>query len=253
MTAQPDAPSPDTGSYEVIRLGRQAAVMVPVADFLRLRALEQAATPRELEDAEDTAAVLEWKARDAAGQTTFASADEARCRLSMPPVSLRVNYDESAALRGRHPRREHRSARHHPVRSQPGRADLRRQPRLAGHRRQRQSVQVHRHHPQHDGGRQQRADPLDEAELRVHMARQQATGGAIPRNTPNGRSGRQRRSRQSLSHQQRDLRLAVRRRQAARDAVSSRGGHARRDWRIPAALTTGFRASTVTLPAAVEQ
>jgi ketosteroid isomerase-like protein len=66
MTAQPDTPAPDTGSYEVIHLGGQAAVVVPVADFLRLRALEQAATAEDLEDAEDTAAVLEWKTRDAA-------------------------------------------------------------------------------------------------------------------------------------------------------------------------------------------
>ena len=58
--------------------------MVPVTDFLRLRVLEQAASPEELEDAEDTAAVLEWKARDAAGQTTFVRADEARRRLGMP-------------------------------------------------------------------------------------------------------------------------------------------------------------------------
>ena len=84
MTAQPAAPGPDTGSYEVIHLGGQAAVVVPVADFLRLRALEQAASPPELEDAEDTAAVLEWKARDAAGQTTLVSAHEARRRLGMP-------------------------------------------------------------------------------------------------------------------------------------------------------------------------
>jgi len=84
MTAQPAEPSPDTGSYEVIHLGGQAAVVVPVADFLRLRALEQAASPQELEDAEDTAAVLEWKARDAAGLTTFVPADEARRRLGMP-------------------------------------------------------------------------------------------------------------------------------------------------------------------------
>ena len=76
MTAQPDTPAPDTGSYEVIHLGGQAAVVVPVADFLRLRALEQAATAEDLEDAEDTAAVLEWKARDAAGQTTFVSAGQ---------------------------------------------------------------------------------------------------------------------------------------------------------------------------------
>ena len=83
MTAQPDRPGPDTGSYEVIHLGDQAAV-VPVADFLRLRALEKAATAAELEDAEDTAAVLEWKVRDAAGQTTFVPASEARRRLGIP-------------------------------------------------------------------------------------------------------------------------------------------------------------------------
>ena len=84
MTPQPGTPGPDTGSYEVIHLGGQAAVVVPVADFLRLRALEQAATPSELEDAEDTAAVLEWKAQDAAGQTTFVPADHARRRLGLP-------------------------------------------------------------------------------------------------------------------------------------------------------------------------
>jgi len=84
MTAQPAAPGPDTGSYEVIHLGGQAVVVVPLAEFLRLRALEQAASPAELEDAEDTAAVLEWKARDAAGQTTFVPAEEARRRLGLP-------------------------------------------------------------------------------------------------------------------------------------------------------------------------
>jgi hypothetical protein len=84
MTAQPHMPSPDTGSYEVIHLGGQAAVVVPLTDFLRLRALEQAAAPDELEDAEDTAAMLEWKVWDAAGQTTLVSADEARRRLGMP-------------------------------------------------------------------------------------------------------------------------------------------------------------------------
>ena len=39
MTAQPadriPASGPDTGSYEVIHLGGQAAVVVPVSDFLR--------------------------------------------------------------------------------------------------------------------------------------------------------------------------------------------------------------------------
>lgn len=84
MTAQRDVPGPDTGSYEVIHLGGQAAVVVPVADFLRLRGLERAAARQELEDAEDTAAILEWKARDTAGRTTFVTAEEARRRLGMP-------------------------------------------------------------------------------------------------------------------------------------------------------------------------
>jgi len=84
MAAEPAAPGPDAGPYEVIHLGGQAAVVVPVADFLRLRALEQGASPQELEDAEDTVAMLEWKARDAAGQTTFVPADEARRRLGLP-------------------------------------------------------------------------------------------------------------------------------------------------------------------------
>jgi hypothetical protein len=88
VTAQPDSsepaePGPDTGSYELIHLGGQAAVVVPVADFVRLRALEQAASPQELEDAEDTASVLEWKARDADGLTTFAPSYEARRRLGI--------------------------------------------------------------------------------------------------------------------------------------------------------------------------
>jgi hypothetical protein len=55
--------------------------VVPMTDFLRLGALQQAATP---EDPEDTAAVLEWKARDTAGQTRFVPASEARRRLGIP-------------------------------------------------------------------------------------------------------------------------------------------------------------------------
>jgi len=69
MTAQPadriPASGPDTGPYEVIHLGGQAAVVVPVSDFLRLQALEQAASPQELEDAEDKAALADWRAREA--------------------------------------------------------------------------------------------------------------------------------------------------------------------------------------------
>ena len=87
MTAQPAGPmpvtSPDTGSYEVIHLGGQAAVVVPVSDFLRLRALEQAASAQELEDAEDKAALADWRAREAAGMTSYVPHDEALRRLGL--------------------------------------------------------------------------------------------------------------------------------------------------------------------------
>jgi hypothetical protein len=85
MTAEPidPTPSPDTGSYEVIHLGGQTAVVVPVADFLRLRALEQAASEDELQDAEDTAALQDWKTRQDSGQATYLPADEVRKRLGL--------------------------------------------------------------------------------------------------------------------------------------------------------------------------
>lgn len=87
MTAQPadriPASGPDTGSYEVIHLGGQAAVVVPVSDLLRLRALEQAAGAQELQDAEDKAALADWRAREAAGQTSCVPHDEAMRRLGL--------------------------------------------------------------------------------------------------------------------------------------------------------------------------
>ena len=86
MTAQPadriPASGPDTGSYEVIHLGGQAAV-VPVSDFLRLQALKQAASAQELEDAEDKAALAGWRAREAAGQTSYVPHDEGLRRLGL--------------------------------------------------------------------------------------------------------------------------------------------------------------------------
>jgi hypothetical protein len=81
MSAQPEEPS--ALPYEVIHLGGHAAVVVPLADFMRLRALEQLATAQELEDAADAAALQDWKARDAAGQTSYVPADEVRQRLGL--------------------------------------------------------------------------------------------------------------------------------------------------------------------------
>jgi hypothetical protein len=85
MTAEPSEPKPGpiTGSYDVIHLGDRSAVVVPMADFLRLRALEEAASIKALEDAEDTAALLDWQAREAAGETSYVPMSEVRRRLGL--------------------------------------------------------------------------------------------------------------------------------------------------------------------------
>jgi hypothetical protein len=85
MTAQPidSGAGPDTGSYEVIHLGEQAAVVVPLPDFLRLRALERQASVVELEDAEDAAAVEDWRSRESTGRTSYVGAQEVRRRLGL--------------------------------------------------------------------------------------------------------------------------------------------------------------------------
>ena len=86
MTAEPFEPPVDlgTGSYEVVQRGDQASVVLPMTDFLRLRALEKNATVEALEDAEDTAAIEYWRAREAAGLAKYVSVDEARRRLGIP-------------------------------------------------------------------------------------------------------------------------------------------------------------------------
>lgn len=65
MTAEPcEAPSTEV-PYEVIHLGGQAAVVVPMAAFRRLRELERQASPEALEAAEITATLAahdEWVA-----------------------------------------------------------------------------------------------------------------------------------------------------------------------------------------------
>ena len=83
MSAQPPS-GHDLGAYEVIHLGGQAAVVLPVADFRRLKALEAVATEEALQDAEDMAALQEWRERRASGLATCVPADEVRHRLGLP-------------------------------------------------------------------------------------------------------------------------------------------------------------------------
>ena len=89
MTAQPVDPqqTPDTVAgtdpFEVIHLGGQAAVIVPLPEFLRLRALERDASPAALQTAEDEAAAQDWLAREAAGQTSYTPLPEVKRRLGL--------------------------------------------------------------------------------------------------------------------------------------------------------------------------
>ena len=80
MTAQPTgpAPGPGTGSYEVIHLGGQAAVVVSLGGFMRRRVLERLATAQEVEDAEDAAALQEWGPGRQPGRPPNVPADEVR-------------------------------------------------------------------------------------------------------------------------------------------------------------------------------
>jgi len=77
MTAQPSGPA-DIGPHEVIHLGGEAAVVVPVAEYRRLRALERMASPQEREDAEAAAALEEYREWSAAGRPGAVSHEQAR-------------------------------------------------------------------------------------------------------------------------------------------------------------------------------
>ena len=77
MTAQP-AGSAGISPHEVIHLGGEAAVVVPVAEYRRLRALEQLASPQELEGAEAAAALEEYREWSAAGRPGVISHEQAR-------------------------------------------------------------------------------------------------------------------------------------------------------------------------------
>jgi len=88
MSAEPVGPVHPTDRsvtdpYEVIHLGGQAAVIVPLTEFLRLRALETTASAQALEDAEDAAAAQDWLAREARGETNYVPVAEVRRRLGL--------------------------------------------------------------------------------------------------------------------------------------------------------------------------
>ncbi len=62
----------------MIQLVGEAAVVVPVAEYRRLRALEQPASPNDLEGAEAAAALEEYREWSAAGRPGAISREQAR-------------------------------------------------------------------------------------------------------------------------------------------------------------------------------
>jgi hypothetical protein len=88
MSAEPVGPvhpgdPPVTAPYEVIHLGGRPAVIVPFAEFLRLRALQSTASAQALEAAEDAAAAQDRLAREARGETNDVLLPEVRRRLGL--------------------------------------------------------------------------------------------------------------------------------------------------------------------------
>ena len=83
VTAEPhpSTPVPDTSPFEVIHLGGEAAVVVPVADFLRLQALQRHASAEELEEAEIEATLAAHQAWVTAGRPGAVSHEEAMAEL----------------------------------------------------------------------------------------------------------------------------------------------------------------------------
>jgi hypothetical protein len=99
MSAQPDSDLP----YQVIRLGGEAAAVVPLAELRRLRALERLASPDELAEAEGAARAEELDALEAAGRTGEMLDEEARRILGIPARQRDERYvpaDEVRQLLG---------------------------------------------------------------------------------------------------------------------------------------------------------
>jgi hypothetical protein len=72
MSAQPSEPD----SHDVIRLGGETAVVVPVHEYRTLKALRDRASAEQVEEAEIDAAIAEHEAWKAAGRPGQRSHDE---------------------------------------------------------------------------------------------------------------------------------------------------------------------------------
>jgi hypothetical protein len=80
----PATQPPDSGPHDVIHLGGEAAVVVPLAEYRRLRALARLASPDDLDGAEAAAAIEEYREWLAAGRPGAVSHEQA-ARLLLGP------------------------------------------------------------------------------------------------------------------------------------------------------------------------
>jgi hypothetical protein len=77
MSAQPS----EHDGHDVIHLGGEAAVVVPMHEYRTLKALKDRAAPGELDEAETEAAIAEYEEWTAAGRPGEMTHEEAMARL----------------------------------------------------------------------------------------------------------------------------------------------------------------------------
>lgn len=81
MVAMTELPVGD--DHQVIRLGDEAAVVVPLEEYRRLRELERCADLVEKADAEEAEALAEYRAQQKAGTVTAVPQNEVRRRFGL--------------------------------------------------------------------------------------------------------------------------------------------------------------------------
>lgn len=81
MSAQPT----EHDGHDVIRLGSEVAVVVPLHEYRTLKALRDRAAPGELDEAETDAAIAEYEEWVAAGRPGEMTHEEAMARLLPAP------------------------------------------------------------------------------------------------------------------------------------------------------------------------
>jgi len=95
MSAQP---SPHD-SHDVIRLGGETAVVVPVREYHTLKALRDRASAEQVEEAEIDAAIAEHEAWKAAGRPGLKSHDEFMAEVFAAPGEDHLVRDRAGDLR----------------------------------------------------------------------------------------------------------------------------------------------------------